>query len=94
MAPVGIDKKKRKKPTKSELRLKQVEAIPVRDRWWTVWTCEPSHTVASIVSETPAGGVTEEVWNAAKFERNMKKWMVDNKDAKFLSPIIFSSASR
>jgi hypothetical protein len=86
----GIDKRKKRKPTKVELKIKFAESIPVRERWWTVWSCEPSHTVASIVSELPTGGVTEEIWDMAKFERQIKTWMVTNKDKKYLSPNLFT----
>ena len=87
----AVIRKKKKKPTKLELKAKAVEGIPIRDRWWSVWACEPSNTVASIVSEFPGhGGYTEEVWSRINFEKEIKRWMAVNKDEKFLNPYIFS----
>lgn len=85
------EKRKKKKPTKIELKIKAVEAIPVKDRWWSVWACEPSHTVASIVSEPPSqGNTTEEIWDMRRFEYNVREWMKANRDAKFLNSGIFT----
>lgn len=46
-------RKKKRKPTKLEIKNKLTEAIPIKERWWTVWGCDPSHTVASVVAEQP-----------------------------------------
>lgn len=85
-----LAKRKKRKPNKSEIRTKLVDSIPMKQRWWTVWECEPSHTVASIASELPSGGSTEEIWNARKFESNIKKWMSENRDMKHLAAGVFS----
>ena len=83
-------KKRKKKPNKSEVRAKIIDSIPVKERWWSVWECEPSHTVASMVSEIPSGGSTEEIWNARRFEANVRKWMRDNREMKHLSVGVFN----
>ena len=44
-------RKKKRKLKKSELKTKAVEAIPLKERWWSVWGCDASHTVASVVAE-------------------------------------------
>ena len=83
-------KKRKKKPTKLEARVKMIESIPAKERWWSVWECEASHTVASIASELPQGSATEEIWNRRRFESNMRRWMHLNKDAKHMAVAIFS----
>ena len=90
MSDKTVEKRKRKKPSKSELKMRFVESVPVKDRWWSVWACEPSHTVASIVSETPQGSQTEEIWNMSRFKQNVRIWMEKNKNEKYLSLNVFS----
>jgi hypothetical protein len=86
---MSTEKRKKRKPTKLEQRIKLVEAVPAKDRWWSAWGFEPSHTVASFVSETPSGGVTEEIWNYRIFERKIRRWMVETKDNQAMQPGLF-----
>ncbi len=91
VAENATKKRKKRKPTKAEMKLKIVESIPIRDRWWSVWGCESSHTVASIVSQQPMhGGETEEIWNQKNFENNFLNWIQENKDKKYLSYSLFT----
>jgi hypothetical protein len=84
-------KRKKRKPTKAEIKMKLVDSIPIKDRWWSVWGYEPSHTVASIVSQQPQfGGDTEVIWNQKNFENNFLHWIEHNKDKKFLNYSLFT----
>ncbi len=86
-----MDKRKKRKLTKNEQKLKIIDSIPVKDRWWNVWKCEPSHTVASIVSQQPQnGGETEVIWEQRKFEQMLTRWILQHENEKILNPIIFS----
>lgn len=89
--PTTINKRKKRKLTKNEQKLKIIDSIPLKDRWWYIWKCDPSHTVASIVAQQPQyGGETEVVWEQKKFEILFRKWIEKNKDEKILNPFIFS----
>jgi len=91
VANVEAKKRKKRKPTKAELKMKLVDSIPAKDRWWSVWGCEPSQTVASLVSQQPQyGGETEEIWNQKNFERNFQNWVAQNKDSKILNYSLFT----
>jgi hypothetical protein len=84
-----VEKRKKRKPTKLEQRIKLVEAVPVKDRWWTTWSFQPSHTVASMVSETPGGSITEEIWDARRFEANIRRWMAECKEQRCMAHPLF-----
>jgi hypothetical protein len=84
------EKRKKRKPSKLEMQIKLVECVPVGSRWWSPWLFEASHTVARIASDPPTGGVTEEVWNARKFEKRIRSWMKSKADEKAMLAQIFS----
>lgn len=74
--PSQQTKNKRRKLSRAEVKMKLVEAVPVRDRWWTVWNSEPSGTIASMVgSPLTVGETTELVWSQKGFESLFREWI-------------------
>ena len=85
----GISKRKSRKLSKKESRIRCLQRIPALRRWWYLWQSSSSETVSTVVSEPPCGNCTELIWSRGHFQKNIIRWMTEIRDSELVSPNIF-----
>ena len=85
----GASKRKSRKLTKKQSRIRFLQRIPPNRRWWSLWQSNSSETVSAVVSEPPCGSSTELLWSRGHFEKNIIRWMTEFRDSELVSPDIF-----
>lgn len=87
----GPTRAKKRKLSRVEMKYKLMESVKEKDRWWNIWNCEPSGTIASVVgSPLREGEATELIWDQKGFENLFKLWIEEHRGRPSLNPELFT----